>query len=236
MSQSHMSQSNASQSGASRSNTSGSNASGAAAAQPVMSRSTGSRALKGRDLITVGIFSAIYFVINFAFMLLSGFHPLLWILMPGFIALFSGIPFMLMCNKVQKFGAVLLMGLITGLIYFVTGQFTVVILVTFVISCGLGELVRVVSRYGSAGGNTLAFVCFSLGMTGSPLPIWLMRDQFLTQISEQGISADYVSTLAALSSPPMLVVLFGAPVVCAAVGAVLTRAMFKKHFEKAGIV
>ena len=31
--------------------------------------------LKGKDLITIGIFSAIYFVINFAFMLLGGIHP-----------------------------------------------------------------------------------------------------------------------------------------------------------------
>ena len=30
--------------------------------------------LKGKDLITIGIFSAIYFVINFAFMLLGGIH------------------------------------------------------------------------------------------------------------------------------------------------------------------
>lgn len=47
--------------------------------------------------------------------------------MPGFIALFAAIPFMLMTAKVQKLGAVLLISLITGLIYFVTGQFTVVI-------------------------------------------------------------------------------------------------------------
>jgi len=107
------------------------------------------RGLTGKDLITVGIFSALYFVINFIFMLLGGLHPLIWILMPGFIALFSGIPFMLMCAKVQKPWAVLLMGIITGLIYFVTGQFTVVILVTFVISCALAELARAVTKYGS---------------------------------------------------------------------------------------
>lgn len=81
-------------------------------------------ALRGKDLITIGIFSALYFVVNFVFMLISGFHPVLWILMPGLIALFSGIPFMLMCVKVQRFGAVLIMGAITALIYFVTGQFT----------------------------------------------------------------------------------------------------------------
>ena len=34
------------------------------------------RKLKGKDLITIGIFSAIYFVINFAFMLLGGIHQI----------------------------------------------------------------------------------------------------------------------------------------------------------------
>ena len=78
-----------------------------------MSGSNSRRGMGGRDVITVGIFSAIYFAINFAFMLLGGLHPLLWILMPGFIALFTGIPHLMMCAKVQKVGSVLLMGLIT---------------------------------------------------------------------------------------------------------------------------
>lgn len=201
-----------------------------------MSNAKSTKALKGKDLITIGIFSAIYFVINFAFMLLSGLHPILWILLPGFISLFSGIPFLMMCAKVQKFGAVLLMGLITGLIYFVTGQFTVVILITFVVGCGLGELARALSHYDSFKGNTAAFACFSLGMVGSPLPIWLMHDSFIAQISEQGMAADYVSSLEALSSPAMLAVMLIAPIIGAVIGAVITKAMFKKHFEKAGIV
>ena len=33
------------------------------------------RGMGAQDVITVGIFSAIYFVINFAFMLLGGLHP-----------------------------------------------------------------------------------------------------------------------------------------------------------------
>ncbi|MCH1983134.1 MptD family putative ECF transporter S component [Ruminococcus sp. OA3] len=201
-----------------------------------MSETRNGRLLKGKDLITIGIFSAIYFVINFAFMLLGGLHPMLWILMPGLIALFSGIPFMLMCTKVQKPGAVLLMGVITGLIYFVTGQFTVLILITFVIGCGLGECLRGLSNFKSFRGNMLAFVGFSLGMTGSPLPIWLMRDSFLEQIAEQGMPADYIGSLEKASSPAMLIVLFGAPVAGALIGAVLARGMFKKHFTRAGVV
>ena len=186
------------------------------------------RGMGGKDVITVGIFSAIYFVINFAFMLLGGLHPLLWILMPGFIALFTGIPYLMMCAKVQKVGSVLLMGLITGLIYYVTGQFTLVILVTFVLACGLAELTRGLTHYRSMAG--------SLGMVGSPLPIWLMREDFLRQITEQGMPADYINTLASLSSNGMLVVLFLAPIVGAIIGGFLARAMFRKHFEKAGLV
>ncbi len=195
-----------------------------------------SKGFKGKDLITVGIFSALYFAVNFIFMLLGGLHPIMWILMPGFIALFSGIPFMLMCTKVQKPGAVLLMGIITGLIYFVTGQFTAIILVTFVIACSLSELIRAVTNYGRFIGNALAFVFFSLGMTGSPLPIWLMRESFLSQISSQGMPNDYVSILKAISSPAMLIILFVAPVIGAILGAYIAKGMFRKHFIKAGIV
>lgn len=201
-----------------------------------MSEPVKGRGMSGKDVITVGIFSAIYFVINFAFMLLGGLHPLLWILMPGFIALFTGIPYLMMCAKVQKVGSVLLMGLITGLIYYVTGQFTVVILVSFVLACGLAEITRVITHYRSMAGNLVSFVLFSVGMVGSPLPIWLMREDFLWQITEQGMPADYVNTLAALSSNGMLIVLFLAPVVGAVIGGILARAMFRKHFEKAGLV
>lgn len=201
-----------------------------------MSEPVKRRGMGGKDVITVGIFSAIYFVINFAFMLLGGIHPLLWILMPGFIALFTGIPYLMMCTKVQKVGSVLLMGLITGLIYYVTGQFTVVILVSFVLACGLAELTRGLTHYRSMAGNLVSFVLFSVGMVGSPLPIWLMREGFLRQITEQGMPADYVNTLAALSSAGMLVVLFLAPIVGAIIGGFIARAMFRKHFEKAGLV
>ena len=197
---------------------------------------TQKKGMTGKDIITVGIFSAIYFVINFAFMLLSGLHPMLWILMPGLIAVFAGIPFLMMCTKVPKTGAVVLMGFITALIYFVTGHFTVVILISFAVSCILAELCRICSYYRSFRGNALAYVFFSLWMIGSLLPVWIMRDSFLAQISQQGMLEAYVSTLAALTSPGMIVVLVGAPIVGAILGILLAKGMFRKHFEKAGIL
>lgn len=201
-----------------------------------MSYKSMDKKLKGKDLITIGIFSAIYFVINFIFMVMGGIHPVLWMLMPGFIAVFAGIPFMLMAAKVQKPGAVFLMGLITALIYFATGQFTLVILISMASACILAEAARAVTKYNSFKGNSAAYVIFSLGMVGSPLPIWLFKEDFLTQMAEQGMSADYVAAVEAISSDAMLVVLFAAPILGGVIGAFIAGGLFKKHFVKAGIV
>ena len=40
------------------------------------------RKLTGKDVIAIGIYSAIYFVLNFMAMM-TGLIPLLWILLPG---------------------------------------------------------------------------------------------------------------------------------------------------------
>ena len=75
-----------------------------------------SRKLSGKDLITIGIFSAIYFMLNLAAMF-TGFVPVLWLLLPGVTGIVTGIPFLLMTAKVRKPGAVFIMGTITALLY-----------------------------------------------------------------------------------------------------------------------
>lgn len=67
--------------------------------------------LQGKDLINVGIFTAIYFVIVLVVAMLSFipvFLPLLAIIVP----LVGGIPFMLFLTKVNKFGMILIMSVI----------------------------------------------------------------------------------------------------------------------------
>lgn len=194
------------------------------------------KGLRGRDLISIGIFTAVYFVLNFICMILGGFHPALWVFMPALIALIAGTPFMLMCAKVQKIGAVLIMGVITALIYFVTGMFTPFILLLMLICCVIAEIIRALAKHKSFWGNALSYAVFGLGMCGSPLPIWTMRDAFFEQIQSQGMSAEYVSTLAAITGDVMLPVMILATFACGFVGALIARSLFRKHFEKAGLV
>ena len=121
--------------------------------------------------------------------------------MPGFIALFTGIPYLMMCAKVQKVGSVLLMGSSPALSTYVTGQFTIVILVTFVLACGLAELTRGITHYHSMAGNLVSFVLFSVGMVGVSAAHLADAGGLPAADHGAGMPADYVNTLEA--SPPL---------------------------------
>lgn len=192
--------------------------------------------LTGRDLITIGIFSAIYFVLNLAAMF-TGFVPVLWLLLPGVAGILTGIPFMLMESKVRKPGAILIMGAITALLYFVTGQFTVLLLITFAVACILSEVYRAITKYDNNFIHmTISFIIFCYGMLGSPMAIWVYKDSFLAQIQQNGMSAEYVQSLSGLISTPMFIGLCVSPIIGGLVGAMIAKGLFRKHFRKAGIV
>ena len=193
------------------------------------------RKLTGKDVITIGIYSAIYFVMNFAAMM-TGLIPLLWILLPGTVAILTGIPFLLMVVKVPKPGAVLIMGLITAFLYFVTGQFTVLILITMLIACVLSEVYRYITKYNLKFSNlAVAFILFGYGMAGSPLALFVYRESFLAQISET-MSQEYVVAISSYITTPMLILLLVSPIAGGFLGALIAKGIFKKHFKKAGIV
>ena len=193
------------------------------------------RKLTGKDVITIGIYSAIYFVLNFMAMM-TGLIPLLWILLPGTVAILTGIPFLLMVVKVPKPGAVLIMGLITAFLYFVTGQFTVLILITMLIACVVSEAYRYITKYNLKFNNlVVAFILFGYGMTGSPLALFVYRESFLAQISET-MSQEYVVAISSYITTPMLILLLVSPIAGGFFGALIAGGIFKKHFKKAGIV
>ena len=193
------------------------------------------RKLTGKDVITIGIYSAIYFVLNFMAMM-TGLIPLLWILLPGTVAILTGIPFLLMVVKVPKPGAVLIMGLITAFLYFVTGQFTVLILITMLIACVVSEAYRYITKYNLKFSNlVVAFILFGYGMAGSPLALFVYRESFLAQISET-MSQEYVVAISSYITTPMLILLLVSPIAGGFFGALIAGGIFKKHFKKAGIV
>ncbi len=82
-----------------------------------MSNVNSTQKLKGKDLITIGIFSAIYFVLALACNILGGLHAIVWFLSPAVAALICGIPYMILTAKVRKPFAVFVMAVVVGLLF-----------------------------------------------------------------------------------------------------------------------
>ena len=80
------------------------------------------------NLISVGVFTAIYFVLvtiaTFSCALLPGVGN---ILLPAVAALISGSVYMLLAAKLQKFGGISIMGLVMGLFFFYVWSLCVVL-------------------------------------------------------------------------------------------------------------
>ena len=77
--------------------------------------------IQPKDLITTGIFTAIMFVICMGVAML-GYIPIFIPLLSVLVPLVGGIPFMLFLTKVKKFGMVLIMSVLMGLVMGLMGM------------------------------------------------------------------------------------------------------------------
>ena len=80
------------------------------------------KGLTVKDLVTTGIFSAIFFVFTLVGGLPFAPNPVLTFYMPMGAALLCGPVYLLMVAKVQKRWSVTILGIIMGIIWFATGM------------------------------------------------------------------------------------------------------------------
>lgn len=192
--------------------------------------------LNVKDLVNIGIFSALYMAIAMVVMIPVGIAPILWLLWPGIAGLFGGVFFTLLLTKVPKMGASLLLALISGILFFATGECTWVIIVTFAIAGLLAEVMRKVLGYKSFKGIALAGGFCAIGFIGSPLPMWLFQESYMKSIEEMGMGAEYVEGLQSMISAGSFIGMLAVAFIGGLLGTLIGHKMLKKHFEKAGIV
>ena len=77
--------------------------------------------LQGKDLITIGIYTALYIVAIFVASV-ANVTPLTFMFYPAISSLMGAVFFIMLATKVQKFGAVIIWGVIVGLLYLVLGM------------------------------------------------------------------------------------------------------------------
>ena len=72
--------------------------------------------LKVRDLVNVGVFTVIYFIVTYATGMLGMFGPWMIPIAGAFALLLNGIVIMLYLSRVPKFGALTITGLLIGIV------------------------------------------------------------------------------------------------------------------------
>ena len=207
-------------------------ASGNAAVGAPAGSPAGGRRLNGKDFINIGIFTALYFVVVFAVACL-GFVPILMALICGIVPLIAGIPYMLYLTKVRKFGMITILGLLIGIIMFITGMGF------FSIGTGLvfglaADLIWKSGGYADAKRGIVSHGVFSCWMVGNFLPFWLTADTYLTTVRSQYGDA-YVTELMGYLQPWACPCLLVAALVTGLIGGWIGYKVLGKHFKRAGI-
>lgn len=190
--------------------------------------------LQAKDLINVGLFTVLYFVLGCCVAIPIGFVPIFLPILGALWTLITGIPFMLFSTRVKKFGMVTLMAILSGLLMGLTGMGYWGIPVG-VVSGILGDLIMKSGSYKSASKNILGYAVFSLWMVGTYIPMY-----FMVEDSYASFAASFGDEYAAkvMSVMPMwsMVLVVAGIFVCAILGGLIGKAVLKKHFAKAGIV
>ncbi len=185
-----------------------------------------------KDLINVGIFTAIYYILLIVAGFL-GYIPIFSVLFSLVVALLCGIPFVLFLTRTKTFGMITIMGVLLGILNFAFGQGWYSIVTGLL--CGLlADLICKAGEYKSWKHMVVCFCVFSEWVIGSMLPMWVMKDSYFAMMSDtQG--AAFAKSLESLITGWMLVLLIVLTAVAAVIGAYLGKAVLKKHFTRAGI-
>ena len=196
--------------------------------------STEKKGLTVKDLVTIGIFSALFLV----FALIGGIffapNPVLTFYMPVGSALLCGPIYLLLLAKVQKRFAVTILGAILCVIWFVTGMHWAMALGYLVMGIA-ADLVAGAGGYKSKLTGSLSYILLSLGGTASYLIFFADPDGWAKTMLGNGTEQSYIDTMRSTGSHWILIIMLTGTVLAAAVSAFVGCKMLRKQFEKAGI-
>ncbi len=188
--------------------------------------------IQAKDLINVGIFTAIMFVVTMAAAML-GYIPVFIPLLSVLVPVIGGIPFMLFLTKVKKFGLVTIMAVLIGIVVALMGMGVWVILTAPLFGV-LADLVLKSGSYSSVKKSIFGYGIFSMWVIGNFIPIVITRGNYYDMLIS-GYGREYADTLMGYIPDWSLLPLLAASFVSGLLGALLGRSLLKKHFIRAGI-
>lgn len=188
--------------------------------------------LVGKDFITIAVFGLLLFVVFFIFAMILGMNANVFWYTHALGSIPGGIVWMYLLAKVNKRGAIAVMGAIVALIGLLLGMlwtgpagiFIGSVIAEFVAGSGKSRTpVRCMAAF------AVFTVCF---WVGQQTMLFLAGDAYVDMVVAAGMTAEYGQTLVNFMQSPMLFVAFAATVIGPFIGGWIGAKLFKKHFAK----
>ena len=192
--------------------------------------------LNVKDIILTGAFTALYFLCVGVGTLIGAFfdHSGNMMYAPAFAAVLGGVVYLLLIQKVQKIGAISLMGVVMGGFFFLSGHFFASALPGIIFGL-LADALAKQGNYQSKNWNILSFVVFSFVNTGPIILMWLARSTYIDSLVARGKTADYINRVMLPVDGSVIVWFILTVVLGALVGGLLGHYLVQKHFVKSGL-
>lgn len=190
---------------------------------------------KSRGLVAAGVFIALYFVVFMVIGMICMPVPVMYLMMTSIIAIFAAPVIMMLVAKAPMHGPLFIAAILPCLFLLAAGNIWIVI-VTGALAGLISEIIAGIGKFKDSKLNTIAYIIFTQNLLGGFLPIWIMRNYYFEDTLERGMSADFVTTLEALTPGWVLLSMIAGTIICSLIGVAISKKLFKKHFEKAGIV
>lgn len=200
-----------------------------------MKKQNNTNRLNGKDLMNVGIFTAIILVIGIFIACTIGLIPIGFILIPCIQGIVLGIPMMLYLTKIKKFGMILIMQIVNGIIMILTGMgFDALIYGTLLAL--IAEFILKSGKYQSANRAVLAFAVVSMGACANYIH-WINASADFLEKNAASFGETYMYTIAGYFEYwwvfPLIIL---SAFVSGLLGGLLGKSVLKKHFVRSGLI
>lgn len=191
------------------------------------------KGLKVQELISSGVYATVYFFVVFiATMILRFTIPTFnSLLIPALSALLSGVVYLMVVNKVPKFGAITIVGSIMAIFFLIFGYFPLAFLPSIVFPF-LADIVQNKTKLTDKAKLFLSYTLFSFGLTGPILPLWFMKEAYTESLLKRGKDMSYINSVFEPITTGTFFISMGLTVVCSIIGLIIGKRIYNKHFAK----
>lgn len=193
------------------------------------------KGLKVKDLVTTGIFSALFAAVTIVGGAIFASNPVLTFLLPPVVALITAPVYLVLVAKVPKHGPILILGILMACIMFTTGMYWMWP-IAYIIFAIAAELISGIKNFRSMRLNILGYIIFSFNPLITYSMLWINQKEYIEYLLSKGTEKAYMDTMVATAQNWMLPAMIIGTLILAFIGAMIGKKLLQKQFEKAGII